>query len=425
MLALEKAIVRIYGAAGGIVGAGFLVAPGTLLTCHHVVVGAQRVAPSSGEEIQLDFPLLAPGRKHVARVVRSDPEQDVAVLQLESPPPDAEPVRLVAPQEPWDHPFRAFGFPEGHPDGVWANGALRGPNARRWLQIEDTNQTGYFVRPGFSGGPVWDEEVHGVVGMVVAADLTPGVRAAFCIPTPLLPSVPQPATDDPLPALNPFRDRGRINDPARLFDRRRILRELRDMLAQGNAVSLVGDSRIGKSSVLYALYRTAAEWFPEGIVHYVDLQGVLDEEDFCEEVLTGMGREPGDLRALKRALRTERLVLLLDEVEKLTRPAFTADLLDLLRALAQRPTLTLAVASHRPLKRIFPHSDGTSDFYDIFTVKRLGPFTPADARAFLAHRLRGSGVVFTSEEIERLVVESGGHPGRLQELAYDLFEEKR
>ncbi len=417
MLALEKAIVRIYGAAGGIVGAGFLAAPDTLLTCHHVVGGAS--------EVVLDFPLLAPGRKLVARVVRSDPEQDVAVLQLEAPPPGAEPVRLVTPQEPWNHPFRAFGFPEGHPDGVWANGALRGPNARRWLQIVDTDQTGYFVRLGFSGGPVWDDEVHGVVGMVVTIEKVPSVRAAFCIPAALLPSVPQPATDDPLPALNPFRDRGRINDPARLFDRRRILRELRDMLAHGNAVSLVGDSRIGKSSVLYALYRTAAEWFPEGIVHYVDLQGVLDEEDFCEEVLTGMGREPGDLRALKRTLRTERLVLLLDEVEKLTRPAFTADLHDLLRALAQRPTLTLAVASHRPLIELFPPSGDLSPFHNIFAVKRLGPFTPADARAFLAHRLRGSGVVFTSEEIERLVVESGGHPGRLQELAYDLFEEKR
>ena len=198
MLALEKAIVRIYSAAGGIVGAGFLVASDTLLTCHHVVGGAS--------EVVLDFPLLAPGRKHVARVVRSDPEQDVAVLQLESPPPGAEPVRLVAPQEPWDHPFRAFGFPEGHPDGVWAAGMLRGPNARRWLQIEDTNQTGYFVQRGFSGGPVWDDEVHGVVGMVVAADLTPGVRAAFCIPATLLKEVwpevaflPDPQLSEPPP----------------------------------------------------------------------------------------------------------------------------------------------------------------------------------------------------------------------------------
>lgn len=223
---------------------------------------------------------------------------------------------------------------------------------------------------------------------------------------------------------NPFCDRGRINDPTRLFNRERILRELRDMLSRGNSVSLVGEPEIGKSSVLYALYRTRAEWFPEGFVHYVDLQGVLDLEDFCAEVLEGMGREPGDLRALKRALRRQRLVLLLDEAEKLVRPAFTADLHDLLRALAQEPTLTLAVASHRPLVEVFPPSSDTSPFHNIFTEKRLGPFTPAEARAFLAHRLQGTGVTFTPEEMDRLVARSGGHPARLQRLAYALFEEK-
>jgi hypothetical protein len=49
----------------------------------------------------------------------------VAVLRLGDPPPDAEPVRLVIPQETWCHRFRAFGFPQGHPGGVWAKGELR------------------------------------------------------------------------------------------------------------------------------------------------------------------------------------------------------------------------------------------------------------------------------------------------------------
>lgn len=43
-------------------------------------------------------------------------------------------------------------------------------------------QTGYFVTPGFSGGPAWDETLDGVVGMIVAADTSPGVRVAFIIP---------------------------------------------------------------------------------------------------------------------------------------------------------------------------------------------------------------------------------------------------
>jgi predicted AAA+ superfamily ATPase len=38
----------------------------------------------------------------------------------------------------------------------------------------------------------------------------------------------------------------------------------------GNHVSLVGEREIGKSSVLYALYKTADEWLPEKRVHYLD-----------------------------------------------------------------------------------------------------------------------------------------------------------
>ena len=413
--------MRIYSPAGEVIGAGFLAAPGIVLTCHHVIGGAG--------EVDLDFPLLAPGRKWTAQVIRSDPERDVAVLRPEALPPDAEPLRLIAPEETWGHPFRTFGFPQGHPGGVWVEGKLRSPiGDTGWLQIEGVKGTGYFVQPGFSGAPVWDDALGGVVGMVTAVEGNPQVRAAFVIPAKVLRDIIPVDVDtggDDEPLLNPFSDRGRINNPARFFDRRSILRELRLMLAQGNSVSLVGEVQIGKSSLLYVLFLTAKDWFPQGIVHYVDLQGVLDEADFCAEVLAGLGREPGDLRALKRALRRERLVLLLDEVEKLTRPAFTKDLHDLLRALAQEDTLTLAVASHRPLQEIFPPSGPTSPFHNIFTEKRLGPFSPADARAFLHHRLRGTGVVFTPEEVERLVMESGGHPARLQELAYRLFEEKR
>jgi len=232
---------------------------------------------------------------------------------------------------------------------------------------------------------------------------------------------------------NPFCDRGRINDPARFFDRERIVRELRQMLAAGNSVSLVGEREIGKSSLLCYLDQTRTDWISGATVLYLDLQELLDEEDFCAEVLRGMGRDAGNrladpregLRALRLALRRERVVLLLDEVEKLGRPAFTQDLHDLLRALAQRPTLTLAVASHRPLVEVFRPASPTSPFHNIFTEKRLGPFSPEEARAFLARRLQGTGVGFAPGEAGRLVRESGGHPARLQRLAWELFEEKR
>jgi hypothetical protein len=233
--------------------------------------------------------------------------------------------------------------------------------------------------------------------------------------------------------LNPFCDRGRINYAPRFFNRRRILRELGQMLAAGNSVSLVGESEIGKSSVLYRLYQTRTEWLADARVLYFDLQGMLDEDDFCAELLEDLEEAPVDcsadprkrMRALKRALRPGRVVLLLDEVEKLADVTFSTNLHQVLRAMAQGTALTLGVASHRPLVEVFPPREPTSPFHNIFTEKRLGPFTPEDAREFVSLRLEGTGVAFTREEVERLVSDSDCHPAHLQRLAYELFERKR
>ena len=194
---LESSIVRIRAADGRTVGAGFLVGEKQVLTCAHVVAGALGL-PDDAPEVQkpgffrktrflLDFPLVAPERILTARVTHWQPGSDVAGLELvDDPPAGASPVRLVKAEEPWGHSFRAFGFPAGFDNGVWASGRMLGREATGWLQIEDVKQTGYFVAPGFSGGPVWDDVLGGVVGMIVAADTDEKIKAAFLIPTNVL-----------------------------------------------------------------------------------------------------------------------------------------------------------------------------------------------------------------------------------------------
>ncbi len=434
---LSAALARIHTAEGRIVGAGFLVGARRVLTCAHVVRRAQALsdgaAPQPTDHVHLRFPLLDADLALTANVARWDAALDIAGLTLPEPPPAAKPVRVVASDDLWEHRFGAFGFPAGYDDGAWTTGVVRGPTGAGWIQLDGLADPGYWIEPGFSGAAIWDTELDAVVGMAVTADMDAEVKAAYMIPArellaawpdaPLPAMAPAPPACDTPTAPNPFCDRGRINDPARLFDRTRDLREMRQALAAGNHLSLVGAQQIGKSSLLYALYKTAEAWLPDKRVHYIDLQGVLDEADFAAEVLEGLGHAPDEkngLRAIKRALRRENLVLLLDEIEKLNRPAFTQNLHDLLRALAQRSTLTLAVASHRPLIEIFPPENATSPLHNIFTTRELGPFTAADARAFLGARLRGAGLAFASTEIE-----SGCHPARLQRLAYQLFEHDR
>ena len=188
---LTASIVRILDAGGAIAGAGFLVSEEHVLTCAHVVARALGLpddtleAPHVG--VGLDFPLVAPEHVLTAHVILWQPESDVAGLELDGDPPaGARAVCLVTADDLWGHPFRAFGSPAGHDDGVWASGILRGRTAAGWVQIEDVKETGCRVEPGFSGAPVWDDNLNDVVGIAVAAEGRPEVKAAFIIPANVL-----------------------------------------------------------------------------------------------------------------------------------------------------------------------------------------------------------------------------------------------
>lgn len=237
------------------------------------------------------------------------------------------------------------------------------------------------------------------------------------------PTLSQPVI---LGATNPFYTNGRIHDPHFFFGRQQLLRELTSELKKRSSLSIVGQPQIGKSSLLYHLYNLREQWGSSATVIFLDLQRVLDEADFCAEVLTRLG-EPGDtLGQLKRVLLNREVVLLLDEVERLAEADFNPRLHDLLRALAQEPHFALCLATQSPLADLFPARTpgGVSPFHNIFTGKVLGPFTAHEAREFLAARLAGSPIQFTQAETAHLLAESGGHPGKLQRLAKALYTEK-
>ncbi len=167
-----------------------------MLTCAHVIAQALALAETCGDpplvSIVLDFPLVAPRTRLAARIVfwcpvEEDGGGDMAVLELlGDPPTGARVVHFTPAQDVWEHPFRAFGFPVGHDDGVWATGRLLGRQANNWLLLEDVKTQGFAVAPGFSGGPVWDTQLQGVVGMVVASSRSTETKTAFVIPFDVL-----------------------------------------------------------------------------------------------------------------------------------------------------------------------------------------------------------------------------------------------
>ncbi len=255
---LETSLVRIQTPQGTPVGSGFLVADRVALTCAHVVasaLGLQAVpADAPPEGVLLDFPLLAPGEPLTARVTVWQPERDVAALELVGEPPTgAAPATLVQAADVWGHAFRAFGFPQGFAQGVWASGRLLGEQAGGWVQIEDVKTTGYAIAPGFSGGPVWDQELDGVAGMVVAADPRREIKTAFMIPTVALiaawPDLQERAIPPcPYRGLFAFREA----DAPFFFGRETFADQLAEAAPGKTLVAVIGPSGSGKSSVVFA-----------------------------------------------------------------------------------------------------------------------------------------------------------------------------
>ena len=228
----------------------------------------------------------------------------------------------------------------------------------------------------------------------------------------------------------PFGDVGKITDPARFFDREEILKEILGEIDAGRSVSLVGEAQIGKSSLLARICRVGPERLGRPAEDFVELdfQTLRNEDDFFDALsdLLGLPGVPGWklARALEQAGR--RVVLCLDEVEKMTYPGFTEAVREQLRGLADGngATLTLVVASRSSLAELFPDACGqTSPLANICPEMRLGPFSTKVARRFLVERMEGTGLSFAEGEMERMTEESGGHPGRLQGLALVKWRE--
>src|SRR5438067_2124893 len=147
----EDSIVRIFKKDQFCpVGVGLRVSHRHIVTCAHVVADALDTSRYTPEmptgKVYLDFPLAAPKNLLIAKTICwcpvqidtsiiSNHEEDIAVLELETGiPSNTKFTPPVIGDDLWEHSFRAFGFPIGHEDGIWAYGKLQGKRANGWMQ---------------------------------------------------------------------------------------------------------------------------------------------------------------------------------------------------------------------------------------------------------------------------------------------------
>ncbi|MGD1906572.1 MAG: trypsin-like peptidase domain-containing protein [Leptolyngbyaceae cyanobacterium] len=177
--AYKASLARFYR-QGKHKGAGILVAEGYVLTCAHVL-SRKNEQP---EIVHLDFPFHPTSEPIVGAVVYWDWERDIAGVQLSEPAPTTtRPLPLTASSHYTDHRFRAYGFPEKHATGGWALGAIVGSATGDLVQIQGDSNQGYGIEPGFSGAPVWDENLGCVIGLARLRDQDrPEAKVAYLIP---------------------------------------------------------------------------------------------------------------------------------------------------------------------------------------------------------------------------------------------------
>lgn len=218
---------------------------------------------------------------------------------------------------------------------------------------------------------------------------------------------------------NPYALRGMIRNHKLFSGRMRELREIASWLNTMQSVSVIGERRIGKSSLLYHIANPGpdhAELFSGIKAEYLDLQSVSTTAEFYFRACSLLGFDDGNSHwDLEEAVGGKRIVLCLDEFDQAYQKNFGDDFFNSLRSLAQGGNLALVVASRKPLNELhaiyLSNNDATSNFHNIFNFIQLSEFTPDEADAMV--KAKREGRQFADEEIKFIRKLAGAHPYKL------------
>ncbi|MBI4674033.1 MAG: hypothetical protein HY741_20495 [Chloroflexi bacterium] len=251
---------------------------------------------------------------------------------------------------------------------------------------------------------------------------------------------------------NPFTFGNPITDARRFVGRARQVEQVFSRLrnVEFESSSLVGERRVGKTSLLYHLadaeVQRAHGLDPQRYLFlYVDLALVdaMTTPARLWQYLLGQLKTlvpTIDFAALRDVAALDNfalaeffdqldaqglyIVLLLDEFENVTRNAnFGPDFFYGLRSLAIHHHLALLTSSRRELIEL-THSDEirSSPFFNIFANINVRLFTPDEARALVTNALAGDAIRFDENEIAALLDAAGYNPYFLQAACHFLYE---
>ncbi|MEM7033492.1 MAG: ATP-binding protein [Chloroflexota bacterium] len=208
---------------------------------------------------------------------------------------------------------------------------------------------------------------------------------------------------------NPYTHRSTIRDPAMFFGRRQMLARIMPLLANTQSVSIIGERRIGKSSLLYGLSlpdiqtRVSPTNFSDFSFVYIDLQGSghRDADQFLAYLLRELQRLDAEWKIalnpeypiqemFEEAVRQIneqgfKLIFLFDEFDYVVRnERLDASLFSFLRYMANNFEMAFVTASHKPLSELCHTEIVDSPFFNIFVQEILPPLLEKECRELIS-----------------------------------------
>ncbi len=237
---------------------------------------------------------------------------------------------------------------------------------------------------------------------------------------------------------NPYLNRVAIQDPAQFFGRSREVSKIFSRLgaSRPQSLSVVGERRIGKSSLLHYIHHPDVrarhlDRAQSYIFVFIDLQQKrkLTLTEFFKELFALIAKETGDKAITKlaptfdsvRALLEEfgrarrKLIVLFDEFDAITtNQAFDLEFYSFLRSIANNYDVAYVTSSARDLQELcYTQLIADSPFFNIFTNVFLRAFTAREATALITQPSEAAGLPLAGY-VRRITEIAGYFPYFLQ-----------
>lgn len=251
---------------------------------------------------------------------------------------------------------------------------------------------------------------------------------------------------------NPFQYGKPVRDPKNFFGREEEIKSMYDQILSLNSISLIGERKIGKTSLLLHLVhpQTLTKYgiTEDILMFYIDIStySLSKPSDvfrkFLEcisEKITGKIKEEANT-LLKREYipfqqfaeiiakinnNSQKIAFFLDEFENISMVK-QGDVFSRLRYLAQMYDVVFVISTLRDLRSLFREARfSTSPFFNIFTTYQLRGLEESASRELIIETFKHGGQKVERSEIDSLVRFSGTNPFFLKLSSFFYFEAQK